>query len=53
MNPVVLKLEMEDSIKEAIQKFEEATGLTVESIGIGKRFNEKSPLNVYSSVELR
>ena len=52
MDPMILKLEMEDAIKEAIQKFEESTKLTVESIGIGKRFNEKSLLNVYSHVEL-
>ena len=53
MDPMILKLEMEEAIQEAIQKFEESTGLTVESIGIGKRFNEISPLNVYSHVELR
>ena len=52
MDPIILKKGMEDVIKEAIQKFEEATGLNVKSIGIGERYNKKSPLNVYTHVEL-
>ena len=53
MNPEVLRLEMEENIHDAIKVFEEATKLTVTSIGIDKRFNKDSLIRVFSNVELR
>lgn len=52
MNPGVLKLEMEDTIRNAIKEFDAATKLTVSSIRIDQRYEGDAPLTVYTEVEL-
>ena len=53
MSSKILKLEMEASIREIIQQFEQTTGLMVTEIRIDKRFDKGENLVVYTKVELR